>query len=81
MIPLALKERVGSGSLAGILNGFCYLGSTVSTYGLGLISDVYDWYTVFYVLLGICLGVSVLGAAYLIYLRMGLKPLPPRQRK
>ena len=81
MIPLALKERVGSGSLAGILNGFCYLGSTISTYGLGLISDVYDWYTVFYVLLGICLGVSVLGAAYLIYLRMGLKPLPPRQRK
>ncbi len=54
MIPLALKERMGSGKLAGILNGFCYLGSTLSAYGLGVIATVFNWFAVFYVLIGVC---------------------------
>lgn len=66
MVPLHLKEKVNSGKLAGILNGFCYLGSTVSTYTLGAISDSFGWITVFYVLLAVCIAVIVLGAVYTI---------------
>ena len=50
MIPLKMKDEVNSGMLAGLLNGFCYLCSTVSSFGLGLIADNYSWISVFYVL-------------------------------
>ena len=51
MMPLRLKDRVNSGRMAGLLNGFCYLGSTVTSYGLGAIADGFGWASVFYVLL------------------------------
>ena len=55
MIPLYMKEKVGnSGRIAGILNGFCYLGSTLSAYGLGSIADAWDWNAVFILFLSLC---------------------------
>lgn len=65
MIPLHLKDHFSSGGLAGIINGFCYLGSTLSTYGLGLIADAHGWSAVFYVLLGIAAAVTLLGGIFL----------------
>ena len=64
MIPLALKDRMNSGRIAGIINGFCYLGSTASTYGLGLIADNYTWLSVFYVLAGACALAASAGFIY-----------------
>lgn len=66
MIPLSLKDRLNSGATAGIINGFCYLGSTASTYGLGLIADNADWVTVFYVLMGVCATAALAGFTYVI---------------
>lgn len=66
MIPLALKSRMNSGFIAGIINGFCYLGSTISTYGLGLIADNYSWLSVFYVLAGVCAAAVLAGLVYLL---------------
>ena len=66
MIPLKMKDEVNSGMLAGLLNGFCYLGSTVSSFGLGLIADNYSWISVFYVLFVICLIVILIGLSYLV---------------
>jgi OPA family glycerol-3-phosphate transporter-like MFS transporter len=66
MIPLHLKDHFNSGRLAGIINGFCYLGSTVSTYGLGIIADRYQWNAVFYVLLGAAVLVTLLGIVFLL---------------
>ena len=70
MIPLALKERMGSGKLAGVLNGFCYLGSTVSAYGLGYIATNGGWFAVFYVLIGVCALASAVGITYYIINRI-----------
>lgn len=70
MIPLHLKDHFSSGGLAGIINGFCYLGSTLSTYGLGLIADAHGWNAVFYVLLAIAAAVTVLGTLFLILSRL-----------
>ena len=39
IFPLYMKGKVNSGRIAGILNGFCYVGSTISSYGLGWIAD------------------------------------------
>ncbi len=64
IFPLFMKGKVNSGRIAGILNGFCYVGSTISSYTLGLIADNYGWSSVFYVLLATALGTAALAALY-----------------
>lgn len=52
ILPLSLRDKANSGFLGGILNGCCYVGSTISSVGLGAISDHYgEWSPVFYLLL------------------------------
>lgn len=60
IMPLTLRSKVNAGLLTGVLNGFCYLGSTISTYGLGKIADHYSWNTVIVVLLVVSVSVTAL---------------------
>lgn len=65
MAPLYWKNRVNSGMLAGVLNGFCYLGSTLSSYGLGAVADYFGgWNAVFVVLLSLCSFAVVAAVVY-----------------
>ena len=67
MVPLHLKENgANSGMIAGILNGFCYFGSTLSSYGLGAVADAFDWRAVFILLLSVACAVTLIGAVYLL---------------
>ena len=66
MAPLYWKEKVNSGLLAGVLNGFCYLGSTLSAYGLGVIADMGGWNTVVKFLFVICIVTTLVGFCYLL---------------
>ncbi len=54
IFPLFMRGKVNSGLFAGVLNGFCYLGSTLSSYGLGAIADNFGWTAVFWTLIGFC---------------------------
>lgn len=67
MIPLNLKGYMDSSKMAGIFNGFCYLGSTISSYTLGAVADHFDWIGVFYLLLAVSVFVVIVGTGYLIY--------------
>ena len=49
-IPLYYRDKFDTGSMAGIGQGMCYIGSTLSTYTLGLVADKGGWYNVFLVL-------------------------------
>lgn len=69
MVPLSLKEAGNSGKIAGILNGFCYLGSTISSYGLGLIAEKFDWIAVFVTLIGVSIFVICIGVVFIIIKR------------
>ena len=69
MAPLYWKERVNPGLLAGVLNGFCYLGSTLSAYGLGFIADVGGWNAVFWLLFGLSVGAAAIGCMYALACR------------
>lgn len=72
LFPLYMKGRLNSGLIAGVLNGFCYLGSTLSSYGLGAVADSRGWIAVFIALL-VAAGISLLGAViYLILERSSL---------
>lgn len=64
MAPLYWKDKLNSGRLAGILNGFCYLGSSLSSYGLGVVADIGGWDSVFWLLFGLCLASVCIGVCY-----------------
>ena len=64
IFPLQMKGKINSGMIAGVLNGCCYVGSTISSYGLGVVADFWGWNAVFYLLLGVACAVAVISAAY-----------------
>lgn len=47
VVPLYSRNKIDSGLLAGLLNTFCYVGSTLSTSLLGTIADNKGWNDVF----------------------------------
>ena len=60
IMPLAMRDQMNSGFLAGALNAACYIGSTASAYGLGKIADKTGWNTVIYVLLVSAASMAIL---------------------
>jgi sugar phosphate permease len=72
LFPMEMKGKINSGLIAGVLNGFCYVGSTLSTYGLGAIADAftdkeakyYGWNEVFWTIFAICIVVSAAAVVY-----------------
>ena len=73
IFPLFMKGKINSGLIAGVLNGFCYVGSTLSTYGLGLIADNYGWTAVFWTLLLACVAVVIGAIVYFIIGKFALR--------
>ena len=65
IFPIFMREKVNSGLFAGILNGFCYVGSTISSYGLGLIADNFSWISVFWLLIGCCFFAGIVWCVYI----------------
>lgn len=57
IIPLYSRDKIDSGLAAGLINTFCYVGSTLSTTLLGKIADSGGWTPVF-----ICILIFTLAA-------------------
>lgn len=75
MAPLYMREQLDSGLLAGVLNGCCYVGSTISSYGLGWVADHFGWNGVFLLLLAVT-GIPVVTAALVGTAGKKTKPQP-----
>ena len=73
MIPLYWREKINSGLVAGVLNGFCYVGSTISSYVLGYIADFSGWAAVFWLLLSLCIVATVIGLVQYVAEKSGSK--------
>ncbi len=67
IFPLFMRGKVNSGLFAGVLNGFCYVGSALSSYGLGAIADNYGWVAVFYTLGSFCILTFIVWTGYFRY--------------
>ena len=67
IFPIFMREKINSGMFAGILNGFCYVGSTLSAYGLGIIADNYGWTAVFLSLMAFCAVMCVAWAVFTVF--------------
>lgn len=68
-IPLYYRDRFDTGSMAGIGQGMCYLGSTLSTYTLGYVADKGGWYNVFLVLGAVIVFSCIMCVAAKIFTR------------
>lgn len=66
LVPLTMRDKINSGTLAGLLNGCCYVGSTLSSYGLGAIADAKGWSGVSTALLIVALVSVAVAAVYLV---------------
>ena len=66
IFPMFMRGSLNSGLIAGILNGFCYAGSTISSYGLGVIADNFGWSAVFMSLFAFCLFTVLIWVVYQI---------------
>lgn len=60
MFALDRRKVLNAGFAAGLLNTFCYIGSTITSYGLGSIADSYGWNMVFVIMLFVCISASIL---------------------
>ncbi len=81
MVPLYMKDKANSGMIAGVLNGFCYVGSTISSYSLGAVADGWGWNAVFYVLLAVCGGITVAGLGYFAFCKAKARRGQKRQEE
>lgn len=67
MFPLDRRKLMGSGFAAGLLNTFCYVGSTITSYTLGAVADKRGWNTVFVIMLCVSMAafaVSAVGSVF-----------------
>ena len=54
MFALDHRQMLNAGFAAGLLNTFCYVGSTVTSYSLGAVSQNFGWNAVFIIMLCVC---------------------------
>lgn len=66
MFPLHVGKQYNSGMLAGLLNGACYVGSTLSQYLIALIAIAGDWTAVINVFFWLCIGITAFSAVMLL---------------
>ena len=66
MFPLHVGKQYNSGMLAGLLNGACYVGSTLSQYLIALIAIAGDWTAVINVFFWLCIGITMFSAVMLL---------------
>lgn len=67
MFPLDRRYLLGSGFAGGLLNTFCYVGSTITSYSLGAVSQRSGWNSVFVIMLVVSLAafaVSAVGTGF-----------------
>lgn len=69
VVPLYSREKIDSGLSAGLLNTFCYVGSTLATSLLGKIADTKGWNDVFICILIFAVVAFVMCAVSTVFTR------------
>lgn len=60
MFALDYRRLLNAGFAAGLLNTFCYIGSTTTSYTLGAVSQVHGWNAVFIIMLTVCIAAAMI---------------------
>ncbi|MBQ6266917.1 MAG: MFS transporter [Clostridia bacterium] len=79
IFPLDHRALLDAGFAAGLLNTFCYVGSTSATYALGAVSERSGWQTVFLLVLSVS-AVAVLLSFGGVFAEKYAKQAQPEER-
>ncbi len=63
MFALDNRRVLNAGFAAGLLNTFCYVGSTITSYTLGAVSQSFGWNAVFIIMLCVCIAAGTICCA------------------
>ncbi len=74
-MPFRLRTVGDSGAYAGVINTFCYVGSTLSSYLLGAMADRNGWNTVIILLLAVASATGVIATAFSPFWHKKISPL------
>lgn len=66
MFALDYRRMLNAGFAAGLLNTFCYIGSTTTSYTLGAVAQSNGWNAVFVIMLAVCIGAATVCLAGII---------------
>lgn len=66
MFALDYRKLLNAGFAAGLLNTFCYIGSTITSYTLGSVAEKMSWNAVFIIMLSVCVAAATVCFAGLI---------------
>ena len=66
IMPLDVGRRYNAGLIAGLVNGACYVGSTLSQYLIASIAETAGWNAVFITLLCTCAAPVIISMAYTV---------------
>ncbi len=66
MFALDYRRMLNAGFAAGLLNTFCYIGSTATSYTLGAVSQAHGWNAVFFIMLTVCIVAAAICFAGII---------------
>lgn len=73
IFPLCYGKNINAGLVAGVLNGFCYVGSTISSFGLGSIVDRLGWNAVMYLFSGLTVLPVLICIIYIVIKKFNKK--------
>lgn len=68
IFPLTVDTSINAGLLAGLLDGFCYIGSAISSYGIGFLAEAKgEWNEVFILLISLAVACGVFAAGSVLF--------------
>ena len=70
IFPMLHSGKINAGTLAGVMDGFCYVGSAITAYGIGSLADKFSWETVLYLFISVCLFTILICTVYIIATRL-----------
>lgn len=73
IFPMMQKGKVNAGMIAGVMDGFCYVGSAITAYGIGSLAEQFSWITVLYLFISVCLFTVLICAIYLLITKLLMK--------
>lgn len=72
MFPMECKGGINAGLVAGLIDGCCYLGSALSSYGFGAIAESLDWRAVMTIIFA-ALAVAAASCAFCFFIENVIK--------
>ena len=73
IFPMMQKGKINAGTIAGVMDGFCYVGSAITAYGIGSLADKFSWHTVLYLFISVCIFTVLICAAYILITKLAKK--------